>query len=97
MRDAALMWLGVRAYALLFPGEGAPMPFLPTPRTSLVIVAAAVILCAVQVRILREASLLRNLGVSLETQLGCSLALVVTLELTARVLLTLLLSPAGPV
>jgi hypothetical protein len=94
--DAAFLWLGVRTFELLFPGESAPTPLLPTPRTSLVIVIAAVLLCAVQVRIFREASLLRNLGVSLEAQLGFSLALVVTLELTARVLLTLLLSSAGP-
>ena len=94
--DAMFLWLGVRAFALLFPGEGAPSPVLPTPRTSVVIVIAAVLLCAVQVRSFREANFLRNVGLSLEAQLGFSLALVVTLELTARTLLTLFLSPAGP-
>jgi len=93
--DAVGMWAGMRVFALLFAGENTLSPLLPAPRTSLVIVAAAVLLCAVQVRIFREVSFLRNLGVSLEAQLGFSLALVLTLELTARLVLTLLLSQAG--
>ena len=84
--DAVLLWLGVRVFSLLFPGEGAPAPFLPAPRTSLVIVTAAVFLCHVQVRRFKETDLLRNLGMGPAGQLLLSAALISALEIGARVL-----------
>ncbi len=95
LADALVMWLGVRVFALLFSGGETPSPFLPAPRTSLVIVAVAVLLCFVQVRRFRETNLLRNLGVSLEGQLLFSAVVIGAMELTARILVRLFLSRAG--
>jgi hypothetical protein len=93
--DALVLWAGVRVFALLFPGAETPSPLLPAPRTSLVIVAAAVFLCFVQVRRFKEIDLLRNLGVSLQGQLLLSFSLVAAMELAARILVSALLAKAG--
>jgi len=95
VRDSLLLWLGVRVFALLFPGVDTPSPLLPAPRTSLVIVTAAVFLCFVQLRRFRETDLLRNLGVSLGGQLLFSAVTVGSLEIAARILVILLLPQAG--
>ena len=95
LSDALVLWLGVRVFALIFPGGDTPSPFLPAPSTSLVIVTAAVFLCFVQVRRFRETDLLRNLGVSLTGQLLLSASLVAGLELGARILVSVLLAQAG--
>lgn len=94
--DALVLWLGVRIFALLFAAGETPSPLLPAPRTSLVIVTAAVFLCLVQVRRFRETHFLRNLGVSLPGQLLFAAVIVGILEVTARILLQFVLSPGGP-
>jgi hypothetical protein len=93
--DALLLWLGVRIFALLFPGGRTPSPFLPSPRISIIVVLSAVFLCFTQVRWFRETHLLRNLGVSLQGQLLFSAATVGALEIAARTLVILLLPHAG--
>ena len=95
LSDALVLWLGVRIFALLFPGGETPTPFLPASRTSMVVVTAAVFLCFVQIRRFRETDLLRNLGVSLTGQLLLSVSVVVGLELAARILVAALLAQAG--
>ena len=108
LRDALLFWLGVRlglpvAAVLAAGSRGADLPqrlvaasvALPSPRTSIVVVVVAVFLCFTQVRVFRETNLLRNLGVSLQGQLLFSAAMVGSLEIAARILVTLLLPQTG--
>lgn len=84
-RDALAFWLGIRVFLTLVSWSSAsPSPLLPTARISAVVVVLVVILCAVQVRRLRETALLRNLGVSLSAQLAWSSAVAMTIELIAR-------------
>jgi hypothetical protein len=85
--DALVIWIGVRV--VIAAGAASmrvPSPLLPAPRTSVLIVTVVVVLCALQVSRLRETAFLRNLGVSLSTQLGWSFAVAGTLELLARLL-----------
>lgn len=83
--DALALWVGLRVLlALVLAASETPSPLLPTPRTSIVLVAVIAALCAVEVRRLGETALLRNLGVSLASQLVWSLAVAGALELTAR-------------
>jgi len=69
LSDALFLWLGVRVFALLFPGGETPSPFLPAHRTSMVIMTAAVFLCFVQVRRFKETDLLRNRPLDVEALL----------------------------
>lgn len=94
-RDALVLWLGARAFALLFP-DPTESPWLPALRTSLVIVGVSVLLCLLQVRRRGETILLRNLGVGRARQALLSAAIVVTLEIAARWVVGALLA-SGPV
>ena len=83
--DAFVLWIGVRvALAVILAASDTPFPLLPTPRTSAVVVAVVVVLCAAEVRRLRETTFLRNLGVSLAGQLTWSFAAAGAFELVAR-------------